>query len=230
MKERVMNVSLKVTCFSARNNLLAGKVIKNLQSRNFEAFYAQNAEEALQKATSYITKDSVVACGGSVTLEEIGLPTALAESGCNFIDRGKAQDIPERMDMMRRAFFADVYFTSFNALSEDGVLVNVDSLGNRTAAITFGPKNVVAVVGMNKICKTLEDARTRARTFAAPINAQRCAFDPLLAPVKNTPCMANGSCADCRTADCICSYIVETRMCKIPGRIKIILVDETLGF
>lgn len=223
-------MSQKSSSVSSRNKLLATKVIKNLQSRNFEAFYTQTSAEALEKALSFISENESTACGGSVTLEEIGLMDALSSGNYNFIDRGKAKDIPERLDMMRQAFFTDVYYTSFNALSEDGVLVNVDSLGNRTAAITFGPKIVVAVVGMNKICKTVDDARTRARTYAAPINAQRCAFDPLLAPVANTPCMANGACADCRASDCICSYIVETRMCKIPGRIKIILVDEVLGF
>lgn len=114
-------------------------------------------------------------------------------------------------------------------MSEDGVLINIDGMGNRVAAIAFGPKNVIAIVGMNKVCKDTDMALSRARNMVAPLNVQRCNMNPHFASITKTPCAINGSCADCKVAEGICSYIVETRMCKIPGRIKVILVGEDLG-
>ncbi|HCL02198.1 MAG TPA: lactate utilization protein [Lachnoclostridium phytofermentans] len=219
----------KDNAIKARNRLLAPKIIKNLQSRKFEAYYYDNATEAVEKAISLIPEQSSVSWGGSVTLEEIGLLDRVYQGQYTIIDRDKAQTMEERYDIMRQSLLCDTYLTSFNAISEDGILVNVDSVGNRTAAITFGPKSVIAIVGMNKICKTVEDAVVRARTYAAPINVQRCSSSPFLHPPTKTPCVINGACGDCKAEDCLCSYIVQTRMCKTAGRIKIILVGESLG-
>lgn len=215
-----------------RNQLLASKVIKNLQSRKFEAYYCDNATEAVEKALSFIPEHSSVSWGGSVTLEEIGLLHRVRQGSYISIDRDKAQSMEERYDLMRQSLLCDTYLTSFNAVSEDGILVNIDSVGNRVAAIAFGPKRVVAVIGMNKVCKTAEDAVIRARTYASPINAYRCSCSssPFLHAPQKTPCLTNGACGDCKTEDCICSYIVQTRMCKTAGRIKVILVGESLGF
>jgi L-lactate utilization protein LutB len=209
--------------FRKKYELSAARVVKNLQNRNFEAFYCGSKGEAVEKAMSFLAEGSTVSWGGSMTLYEIGLIDRIYQSGVVVFDRDKAQTREERLDMSRRAFFCDNYLASVNALSEDGVLVNIDGIGNRVAAIAFGPQNVVLIAGMNKVCKTLEDARARARNHASPLNVQR------LAPLK-TPCALTGTCADCQTDDCICSYIVETRMCKPKGRIKIILVGESLGF
>lgn len=216
----------------ARNRLLASKVIKNLQSRKFEAYYCDNAIEAVKMALSFIPEHSSVSWGGSVTLEEIGLLNQVRQGSYIITDRDKAQTMEERYDLMRQSLFCDTYLTSFNAVSEDGILVNIDSVGNRTAAITFGPKSVIAIVGMNKVCKTAEDAVIRARTYAAPINVYRCSCSssPFLHSPQKTPCLINGACGDCKTDDCICSYIVQTRMCRTAGRIKVILVGESLGF
>lgn len=222
----------KENSIKARNQLLASKVIKNLQSRKFEAYYCDNAIEAVEKALSFISEASLVSWGGSVTLEEIGLLDRVRQGKYVVIDRDKAQTMEERYDLMRQSLLCDTYLTSFNAVSEDGILVNVDSVGNRTAAITFGPKSVIAIVGMNKVCKTAEDAVIRARTYAAPINVYRCSCSssPFLHSPQKPPCLINGACGDCKTDDCICSYIVQTRMCKTAGRIKVILVGESLGF
>lgn len=219
----------KELAIKARNQLLAEKVIRNLQSRQFGAYYCENSEEAVQKALSLIPVNSTVSWGGSVTLSETGLIDRIKQKHYTVIDRDAAATSEERFQMMRRSLLCDTYLTSFNAVSEDGILVNVDSAGNRVAAIAFGPLNVIAVVGMNKVCKTADDAVVRARTYAAPINVQRCAINLHFAPVENTPCVKNGSCADCRADDCMCSHIVQTRMCKIPGRIQVILVGESLG-
>ena len=222
----------KENSIKARNQLLASKVIKSLQSRKFEAYYCDNAIEAVEKALSFIPEYSSVSWGGSVTLEEIGLLNRVRQGSYIITDRDKAQTMEERYDLMRQSLLCDTYLTSFNAVSEDGILVNVDSVGNRTAAITFGPKSVIAIVGMNKVCKTAEDAVIRARTYAAPINVYRCSCSssPFLHSPKKTPCLINGACGDCKTDDCICTYIVQTRMCKTAGRIKVILVGESLGF
>lgn len=222
----------KENSIKARNRLLASKIIKNLQSRKFEAYYCDNTIEAVEMALSFIPEHSSVSWGGSVTLEEIGLLNRVRQGSYIITDRDKAQTIEERYDLMRQSLLCDTYLTSFNAVSEDGILVNIDSVGNRTAAITFGPKSVIAIVGMNKVCKTAEDAVIRARTYAAPINVYRCSCSssPFLHSPQKTPCLINGACADCKTDDCICSYIVQTRMCKTAGRIKVILVGESLGF
>lgn len=209
--------------FSKRSALLAPKLIKALESRKFRAFYCADAKEAAEKALSLIPAGSTVSWGGSVTLRETGLIDRVCQAGLTVIDRDQAKNTEERFDLMRKALLCDVYLTSVNAISEDGILVNVDSMGNRTAAITFGPKSVIALVGMNKVCKTADDAEVRARTYAAPVNAARLSLE-------KTPCAVTGSCADCRTDECICSTIVKTRMCKIAGRITVILVGEPLGY
>ena len=117
---------------------------------------------------------------------------------------------------------ADVFITGANALSLDGQMVNIDGNGNRVAAIIYGPKSVIVIAGMNKVTETLDDAIRRARTVAAPANAQRFAGE--------TPCRNTGVCGDCKSTDCICNQIVITRHCRPAGRIKFIIVGEDIGF
>lgn len=218
-----ITLSIFSDSFAKRSGFLAPKLIRALQSRNFEAFYCRTASEAASKALSLIPEGSTVSWGGSETIREIGLLDRVRRGNYKVLDRDEAASPEERLERMRQALLCDVFLTSFNAVSEDGVLVDVDSLGNRAAAVTFGPRSVIAVVGMNKVCRTPEDAERRARTYAAPINAARLSL-------KGTPCTVTGTCENCRTRECICSYIVKTRMSKIPGRIKVILVGEPLGF
>jgi len=137
------------------------------------------------------------------------------------LDRDKASSPEERAEIMRRALACDTFLSGTNAISEDGQLVNIDGNGNRVAAMIYGPKQVIVVVGMNKVAKTYEDAVVRARTISAPLNAQRI-------PNLKTPCSENGSCANCQSADTICSFIVTTRFSKA-GRIKVILIGKDLG-
>jgi L-lactate utilization protein LutB len=145
-----------------------------------------------------------------------------AERGYRVVDRDKGASPAERTELMRQALLADTYLCGTNALSEDGQLVNIDGNGNRVAAMTFGPRQVIIVAGMNKVAKTLGDALVRARTVAAPLNVQR------LAGVK-TPCAETGSCGNCLLPESICTYIVTTRLCRPAGRIKVILVGANLG-
>ena len=213
----------KDTFIGARSALLSDKLIKNLQARGFEAYYCGTSAEAVEKALSLISQDDSVSWGGSVTLEDTGLLGRVKQGGYTVIDRDTATSPEERAELMRQALTCGTYLTSFNAMSEDGVLFNVDCNGNRVAASDFGPRRVIALVGMNKVCKTAQGAMERARSYAAPINVQRFSL-------QSTACAKTGSCGNCTSPECICSYIVETRMCKTPGRIKVILIGETQGF
>ncbi len=206
-----------------RNDLLGEKVVKALAGRHFEAFYCKTGADAVEKVCSLIPTKESVSWGGSMTLEAIGLTKRLHESDYAVLDRDRATTPEERHEAMRKAFFCDNYISSVNAISEDGQLVNVDGNGNRVAAMAFGPKRVIVVAGMNKVVKTLDDAVSRARNYASPINAQRV-------PNIKTPCTTTGGCEDCRSADCICTYIVTTRISRPAGRIKVILIGEPLGF
>ncbi len=215
------------TPFELRTEALAQRVVKNLQRRAFEAYYCPTKEEALAKALSLIDKEQCVSWGGGMTLEEMGLLDTLRTQGYNIIDRDSAKDAEERMDLLRKALTCDTFFMSTNAMSEDGVLVNIDGTGNRVAAMVFGPKSVVVIAGINKVVKSYEDAVARARNYAAPINVQRFAnFNP--------PCKAGGHCFNCTAPDSICNFILTTRkgstMNATKPRIKVILVGENLGY
>lgn len=204
-----------------RNEKLGVRVVKAMESRHFEACYCETKEEALKKALELIPEGSVVAWGGSVTMDQIGLSEVLHNGKYQLIDRDAAPP-EERRKLMRQGLLADYFISGANAVSEDGEIVNIDGNGNRVGAIVYGPDHVVIIAGMNKVVKTLEDAVRRARTIAAPINKQRFGG--------TTPCAKTGSCGDCKAEDCICCQILVTRVCRPAGRIKVILVGEELGF
>lgn len=197
-------------------------LVKNLQSRHFDAYFCATKEDALQKALELIPQNASVSWGGSVTAHQIGLIDAVKNGNYKAIDRMTAKSQQERELIQQQGMFADVFLSSANALSMDGQMVNIDGLGNRVAAIIYGAKSVIIIAGMNKVEDTLEAAITRARTVAAPMNKQR--FDAV------TPCAVTGTCGDCKAVDCICNHIVITRHSRPVGRIKFILVGEPLGF
>ena len=204
---------------SKRNALLAQTVIKGLQSRNMSGYYAQSREEALKLALSLIPEDSTVTMGGGTSVHEIGLVKALKEGKYNFIDRDEFAD---KRAAALLAYDADVFLASANALTQDGILVNIDGNANRVSALAFGPKKVVLIVGMNKVCNDLDGAMKRARNVAAPINAQR--FNG------STPCTKAGACMDCKSPDTICCQFLITRYSRHTGRIHVLLVNDELGF
>lgn len=197
-------------------------LIKNLQSRHFDAYYCESKEEALNKALSLIAEGASVGWGGALSAQQIGLLDAVNNGPYVAIDRDKTSTPAEREEAQKKSLLADYFITGANALSMDGQMVNIDGNGNRVAAIVYGPKNVIVVAGMNKVADTLEAAVVRARNVAAPMNKQRF---PL-----QTPCEVTGTCADCKSDGCICNQILITRNCKPAGRIKMILVGEELGF
>ena len=205
-----------------RNEVLAKRVVKNLESRNMEAYFVKTKEEALKKALELIPEGSSISWGGTVSAKEIGLLDAVHEGNYEVYDREEAQTPELKNEIAHKALDCDFFIGSTNALAENGVMVNIDGNANRVAAFAFGPKNVLLIVGMNKVVKSEEDAMSRARNEAAPINAQRFGLD--------TPCSKNGMCYDCKSPDCICCQILITRYSRVAKRIKVILVDENLGF
>ena len=202
-----------------RNELLAGKVIKGLQSRNMSGYYAASKEEALSLALSLIPEGSSVTMGGGMSVHEIGLVKALSGGNYHFIDRDAYAD---KREAMLLAYDADVFLSSANAITEDGVLINIDGNANRVSAIAQGPRKVIRIVGMNKVCSDVDGAMKRARNVAAPINAQRFGL--------NTPCAKTGSCMNCKSPDTICCQILITRFSRHADRMHVILVNDSLGF
>ena len=198
------------------------RLVKNLKARHFDAYYCSNKSEALAKALELIPEGASVGWGGVMSGVEIGLLDAIQSGNYIAIDREKAKSPEEKFKLEMDCLTADVFLTGANAMSLDGQMVSIDGNGNRVAAIIYGPKKVLVIVGMNKVCDTIEDAVQRARTVAAPMNMQRF--------MKDTPCAATGKCADCKSVDCICNQILVTRHCRPVGRIQYLVVGEDLGF
>ncbi len=202
-----------------RNALLAQRVIRGLKSRNMTGYYAATGEEALELALSLIPEGSSVTMGGCMSAREIGLTDALAAGSYNFIDRDNYED---KRAAMLAAYDADVFISSANAMTEDGVIVNIDGNSNRVSAIAQGPRKVLFIVGMNKVCRDTDSALKRARNVAAPINAQRFGL--------STPCSKTGACMDCKSPDTICCQFLITRYSRHQNRIHVILVNDSLGY
>ncbi|MBR4759205.1 MAG: lactate utilization protein [Lachnospiraceae bacterium] len=202
-----------------RNDLLAEQVIKGLKSRNMSGYYAKSKEEALQKALELIPEGATVTMGGAMSAHEIGLVQALKDGNYNFIDRDQEAD---KRAAMLAAYDADVFLSSANAITNDGVMINIDGNANRVSAIAQGPKKVVFIVGMNKVCNDVDGALKRARNVAATVNAQRFGLV--------TPCTKTGTCMNCKSPDTICCQFLITRFSRHEGRIHVILVNDNLGF
>ena len=206
-----------------RNERLGAKMVAAMQRRHFEAYYCATAEEARQRVNELITDGASVTWGGTMTVRDMGIPQMLKERGTlNVWDRDAVESAEEKQEMYLRAFSADYYLTSANAVSENGIIVNIDGNGNRVAAITWGPKHVIFVIGMNKVAQDVEAALKRARSTASPINAARFDID--------TPCHRDGQCHNCNSPQSICNYVHFLRNSSKPGRIIVILVGEDWGY
>lgn len=205
-----------------RNQLLAQKVIKGLESRNMKGYYAATKEEALKIALDLIPETSSVTMGGAMSAREIGLVDALKNGNYNFIERENATTDEEKRAAILKGYDADYFLSSANAITEDGVMVNIDGNSNRVSFIAHGPKHVIFIVGMNKVCDDIDGAMKRARNVAAPINAQRFGL--------TTPCAQTGSCMNCKSPDTICCQFLITRYSRHNDRIHVILVNDSLGF
>ena len=202
-----------------RNDLLAEQIIKGLESRNMSGYYAKSKEEALKMALDLIPEGSRVAKGGSMSVVEIGLEDAVKNGNYEYCDRAAMKD---KREAELFAYSADVYLGSVNAITEDGVLVNIDGNSNRVSAYAYGPEKLVLIVGLNKVASDADAAMKRARNEAATINAQRFEL--------STPCSKTGRCMDCKSPDTICCQFLITRYSRHKDRIHVILVNENLGF
>ena len=224
-------------------DLSGPKTVEAMKKRHFDAYYCSTAAEAVEKALELIPKTDSVSWGGVMTVDELGLKQRLAQEGMTMLvvthEMAFARDVSnqvvfmhqgvireqgdpaEKQALMHQALSCGTFLMSSNAISKDGQLVNIDGMGNRVAAMCYGPRQVVVIAGMNKVLGTLDDAIARARNIAAPANAQRFGI--------KTPCGLTGQCGDCTSPDCICSYVVVTRNSMVHERIKVILVGEDLG-
>lgn len=202
-----------------RNDLLAEKIIEGLKSRNMTGYYAHTKEEALKMALELIPEKCKVTKGGSMSVIEIGLEDALKKGDYNYCDRDEVED---KRAAALFAYDADVFLGSANAITEDGILINIDGNSNRVSAYAYGPKKLVLIVGLNKVAADVDSAMKRARNEAATINVQRFGL--------STPCAKTGSCMNCKSPDTICCQFLITRYSRHTDRIHVILVNDNLGY
>lgn len=196
------------------------KTMENLQKNNMEPYYVDSCAQVVELVKKLCPEGRRVSCGGSATLAESGVMDLLRSGRYDFLDRAAEGADPD--EVMHQALSCDTYFMSTNAVTEAGELYNIDGRGNRVAALIYGPKNVIVIAGYNKIVADLNTAARRVCEMAAPANTIRLKL--------NTPCAKVGTCCDCHTADRICCSFVVSKYQKQPGRIKVIIVGEPLGY
>lgn len=211
------------------------KTIANLKANNMEAYFCRTKEDVASLAHSLISPGDTIANGGSVSLAETGIIDMIKNKKYNYLDRAREGITPEEIDKVYRdTFSADVYFTSANAVTENGELYNVDGNGNRVAAIVYGPKSVVVVCGYNKIVSNLKEAELRVKEIAAPANTLRlnkdtfCSKCGVCSSVKNGE--STGIAQGCKSQDRICCSYLVTAYQRQKNRIKVIIVGEELGY
>ncbi|TCK98739.1 YkgG family uncharacterized protein [Natranaerovirga hydrolytica] len=205
------------------DDLKIENLLKNIHKNNMLGFYLETKVELINKIKELTPKGSVVGVGDSMTLFETGVIDLLRTDDYLFLDKYN-EDLTrkEKDEMYAKNFTADTFISGTNAITEKGELYNVDGYGNRVAPISFGPKQVIIVIGINKIVKDLDAAEKRVKNTAAPIDAKRLN--------KDTPCTKVGYCVDCKSEDRICNHIAIIKRHMIKDRIKIMIVDESLGY
>ena len=200
----------------------AESIIKNLEKRNMEGYFFETGAECVKAITDLIEEDSQISWGGSESIKECGLLDALKKGNYTLIDRLTAKSPEESRELYVKAALSDYYLMSTNAITMDGELINIDGNGNRVACLIHGPKHIIIVAGMSKVVSDVEAGYARVRDIATPANTKRLN--------KNTPCFHTGRCGDCLSPECICNQVVITRRSGHPGRIKVFLVAEDLGY
>lgn len=200
----------------------AESIIKNLEKRNMEGYFFETGAECVKAITDLIEEDSQISWGGSESIKECGLLDALKKGNYTLIDRLTAKSPEESRELYVKAALSDYYLMSTNAITMDGELINIDGNGNRVACLIHGPKHIIIVAGMNKVVSDVEAGYARVRDIATPANTKRLN--------KNTPCFHTGRCGDCLSPECICNQVLITRRSGHPGRIKVFLVAEDLGY
>ncbi|MBQ1238604.1 MAG: lactate utilization protein [Ruminococcus sp.] len=207
--------------------------LKNLKRNRMEAYYVDTKEQACDLVKTLVQPGATVSCGGSVTLKQTGVYDIIASGDYDFLDRSACKTAEETDALYRQVFSADAFFTSANAVTENGELYNVDGNSNRVAAIVFGPKSVICVCGVNKLVKNIDEAIRRVKTKAAPPNTVRLGIE--------TPCAKTGACISLKQEDpdmcagchsdgrICCNYVVSAQQRHI-NRIKVIIIGEEYGY
>lgn len=199
------------------------RVMSALEKNNMKPYFAESREQLYDIVRGLVKNDKLITAGGSVTLEESGMKRLLmTEFPGIYLDRSEGKTPEEVDDILHKAFVSDTFFASSNAVTEDGELYNVDGRGNRVSAMIFGPSQVVLIVGVNKIVKDMDEAVCRVEQVAAPLNTKRLN--------SGTPCEITGSCAHCRSKGRICCSYVRMAQQRVKDRIKVIIVNEKLGY
>lgn len=199
------------------------KTIKALEKNNMKGYLAKDTDDIINIIKELVDEKSLVACGGSMTLFKTGIIDLLRSGRYNFLDRYEENLSSQEMkEIFRKSFCADAYFTSTNAITEEGELYNVDGMGNRVAAMLYGPDKVIVVCGVNKIVKNIDEAINRNKVVSAPANAKRLNT--------KTPCKEVGYCIDCSSSERICCEYTIIKKQRIPNRIHIIFINESFGY
>lgn len=196
-------------------------LLENLSKRGIEAKFFETRAELKKDLLNEVNKDDVVAIGGSMSIQDIDVYDELVENSKEVLWHWKVEP-SKRMELLKRAIFSDVYLASTNAILEDGRIVNIDGVGNRVASMFFGPKKVILICGINKICKDYDDAMNRIKTSACPQNARRLSL--------NTPCAKIDSCVDCKSEQrmCMVTSIIEKKPPTID--FKVYILNEEIGY
>lgn len=198
---------------------------KNLRKNNIECYYSDNSQEAKNLIMSLISKEWLIGFGGSTTIKQIGILDELLKGEYSVLNRfkpGISKD--EKLYVQRQSLLADLFITGSNAISINGEIVNIDHTGNRVAGMLFGPERVFIIVGINKIVDNLEEAITRAKKTAAPLNAKRAEKE------YNPPCLKTACCIECNSDESICCSMVIIKRQSRQGRMTVFVVGEELGF
>ena len=200
----------------------AETIIKNLEKRNMEGCYFETAAACTEAILAEIPSGAIIGWGGSESLKECGLMNAIQNGSYELLDRTSAKTPEESRQIYARTVLSDYFLMSTNAITLEGELINIDGNGNRVACLIQGPSHVIIVAGMNKVVPDVPSGVARVRNVASPANAIR--LD------RKLPCAATGVCHDCLSPECFCCQIVITRRSMHPGRIKVYLVGESLGY
>ena len=199
------------------------KTMKALQRNKMKPYYVENRDELYDIVRSLIRDDKLITAGGSMTLKESGVTELLMnEYKGIYIDHSQGTNPEEVEEILRKAFVSDTFFASTNALTEEGELYNVDGKGNRVSAMIYGPKQVILVVGINKLVADMGEAVMRVEQIAAPKNTVRLNC--------NTPRAVTGGCGHCHSDGRICCSYVRLSQQRVADRIKVIIVNENLGY
>ncbi len=208
---------------SLQNKTIGLETVKALKENRFEAAYFETAQDALEHLLTMIPPAATVGIGGSRTLEQLGVMQELERRGNTVYNHNLPGQTPDEKQIIRRKqLTCDLFLTGTNAVTRDGRLVNTDGVGNRVAAMIFGPKKVIVVAGTNKIVPDIVKAEERIKKIAAPLNNKRIK--------RNNPCVKAGSCADCKGPGRICNATTILHCRPTFSEIHVLLVGEELGF